>query len=219
MDIKKLFSSHGFKNFIGHFVEGLLIIAPLAITVLVIVKIMEFLSSTLGFIPRIVHPLLDPFIILAACIVLIYLIGRLSSSILFTPMYSRFEKDIEKVPLVRQLYSSVKDLMNAFMGSKKKFNHPVFVMIDKINNIRQIGFITQEDLTGITAESGLIAVYLPFSYGLNGKLLIVHRDNVIPINASSSEMMRFVVSGGVTTVDDEFKVKVKRAEGNEKAEN
>lgn len=208
MDMKKLFSSHGFKNFVGHFVEGILVVAPIAITIFVIAKIMQVVSSTLGFMPKIVNPMLDPVIIIVASIFLIYLIGRLSSSILFTPMYSRFEKDLEKVPLVRQLYSSVKDLLNAFVGSKKKFNHPVLVTIDKVNNIKQIGFITQEDLTGITTDKNLITVYLPFSYGFNGKLLIVGKDQVTPIKATSADIMRFVVSGGVTTLGDEPKKKI-----------
>lgn len=203
MDMKKIFSSHGFKNFIGHFVEGLLVIAPLAITAFVIVKVFQFITSSLGFIPRIIHPLLDPLIILAAVVLIIYVVGRFSSSFLFNPMYSRFEKEFEKVPLVRQLYSSVKDLMNAFVGSKKKFNRPVMVTLDKVNNIRQLGFITQEDISNITTEKGLIAVYMPFSYGINGKLLIVPRDSVSAIDASAAEVMKFIVSGGVTTLDDD----------------
>ncbi|NNM94880.1 MAG: DUF502 domain-containing protein [Bacteroidia bacterium] len=213
--MKKLFSSHGFKNFIGHFVEGLLVIAPFAITVGVIFKIMGMLSSTLGFIPKIVNPLIDPLIIIAACIVIIYLTGRLSSSILFTPMYSRFEKDLEKVPLVRQLYSAVKDLLNAFMGSKRKFNRPVLVTLDKVNNIKQIGFITQEDLTDITADKDMIAVYLPFSYGFNGKLLIVPRESVSPIKASSAQMMKFVVSGGVTGLKEDGEPESKKTNTDE----
>jgi uncharacterized membrane protein len=189
------------KNFLSHFVQGLIVIAPAAITIFIVVKVFEFVSATFGFMPKIIHPLLDPFIIGIGVIVLIYLIGLISSSILFTPMYTRIEKDIEKVPLIRIVYTSVKDLMSAFVGSKRRFNRPVLITLDKINNIKQLGFITQDNLSDMAIDKDYMAVYLPLSYGFSGKLLIVHRDNVQPLDASATDVMKFVVSGGVTHVD------------------
>jgi uncharacterized membrane protein len=200
MDLKDM-SSHRVKNFISHFVQGLIVIAPFIITIYIGYKVVGFLTSTLGYVPKMVHPLLDPLIILVSFILVIYVIGLLSSSLLFTPMYSRFEKDIEKVPLVRIVYTSVKDLMSAFVGSKKKFKRPVLVTLDKANNIKQLGFITQEDLSDMGIDKEYMGVYMPFSYGFSGKLLIVHKDNVTPVDGSSTDLMKFIVSGGVTHVD------------------
>ena len=197
----KNFFSHTSKNVISHFVQGLIVLAPLAITMYVLYKIFDFVHTTFHFMGVIVHPLVDPFIIAFAILLFIYIIGRLSSSLIFTPVYHKFEKDIERVPLIRIVYSSVKDLMSAFVGNKRKFNRPVMVTIDKVNNIKQMGFITQDDLTGMNIEKDYIAVYLPFSYGLSGKLLILHKDSVVPIDATATEVMKFVVSGGVTHVD------------------
>lgn len=199
--MKNLFSSHSVKNFFSHFVQGLIVITPAAITIFIGVKVVEFISSTFGFVPKIVDPYLDPLIILAAVVILIYLIGLISSSFLFTPMYTRFDKGIEKVPLVRIIYSSVKDMMSAFVGSKRKFNRPVLITLDKVNNIKQMGFITEEDLSAMSISNEYTAVYLPFSYGFSGKLLIVHKDNIAPLDASPTEAMKFIVSGGVTHVD------------------
>ncbi len=201
MAMKKLSQSHAVKNFIGHLIQGLLVLAPVAITGFVIYKIVEFVRSTFGFIGHIVHPLIDPFIILGIIVFVIYIIGRISASFLFTPMYDRFEKDIEKVPLIRIVYSSVKDIMSAFVGSKKKFNKPVLVTIDKINGIKQIGFVTQDDLSNMSIDATYTAVYMPFSYGFSGKLLIVKKESIEPLDATSAEAMKFVVSGGVTHVD------------------
>lgn len=201
MALNENFKSQVVKNFLGHMVQGLLVITPVVITVYAVYKIVTYVGSAFGWIHHIVHPLLDPFIILAAMVVIVYIVGRVSASFLFTPMYDRFEKDIEKVPLIRVIYSSVKDMMSAFVGSKRKFNRPVLVTVDRVNDIKQIGFITQEDLTTMAIAKEYTAVYMPFSYGLSGKLLIVKKENIEPLDATSAEAMKFVVSGGVTHVD------------------
>jgi uncharacterized membrane protein len=200
MDMKDSFA-HGLKNAIGHFVQGLIVIAPFAITVFVFYKVLDIVHSTFHFVGVIVHPLLDPFIILIAIVLFIYIIGRISATLLFTPMYHRMEKDIERVPLIRVVYTSVKDMMSAFVGSKRRFNRPVLVTIDKANNIKQMGFITQEDLSNMKIEKEYVAVYMPFSYGFSGKLLIMPKENVVAVDASATEVMKFIVSGGVTHVD------------------
>jgi uncharacterized membrane protein len=200
MELKERIA-HALKNFIGHFIQGLIVIAPLAITVFVFYKVWDIIHSTFGFVGKIVHPLLDPFIIIASIVIVIYIIGQISASFLFTPVYNRFEKDLGKVPFIRQVYSSVKDVMSAFVGSKRKFNQPVLVTMDKVNNIKQIGFLTQGDLSNMSIDKEYTAVYMPFSYGFSGKLLIVHRENIAPLDATSAEAMKFVVSGGVTHVD------------------
>lgn len=199
--VKEFFSSQGAKNFISHLVQGLIVITPTAITVFVIYKVLTTVASFFGLIHHIVNPLLDPIIVIAAVVLVIYIVGRISASFIFTPMYDRFEKDIEKVPLIRIVYSSVKDLMSAFVGSKRKFNKPVLVTIDKVNGIKQIGFVTQQDLTNISIGEEYTAVYMPFSYGFSGKLFIVRKDSIEPLDMKGSEAMKFVVSGGVTHVD------------------
>jgi uncharacterized membrane protein len=197
----KTLKSQFVKNFIGHLVQGMLIITPTAITVFFVYKVVTSIASFFGFIHHIVHPLLDPFIIIGAVVFIIYVVGRISASFLFTPMYDRFEKDIEKVPLIRLVYSSVKDIMSAFVGSKRKFNKPVLVTIDRVNDVKQIGFITQDDLSTMSIGKEYTAVYIPFSYGLSGKLFIVNKKNIEPLDATASEAMKFAVSGGVTHVD------------------
>jgi uncharacterized membrane protein len=198
--MNKLTNSRAFKNFISYFIQGFVVLAPVVITAYIFYRIFEFLMDS--FHPfKIVHPLLDPFIFIAGITLLIYIFGRITSSLIFTPLYIRFEKDIERVPLIRGIYSAVKDILSAFMGSKKKFNRPVLVTIDKANNIKQLGFITRTDLTQMSIEIDYVAVYLPFTYSLSGKLIIVHKDNVTPLDASSTDVLKFIITGGVTTMD------------------
>lgn len=200
MDMKKILKSTIVKNFISHCVQGLIVIAPIVVTVFVFYRLFIFFNQTFQ-VPKIVNPYLDPFIILAGIILFIYLVGRLSGSIFFTPVQVGLEKGVERVPFIRVVYSAVRDLFSAFIGNKKKFNRPVLVTIDRANDIKQLGFVTQTDLSNLSITPNYISVYLPFSYGFNGKLIIVNKDSIQPIDASATEVMKFVVSGGVTHVD------------------
>ena len=105
-------------------------VAPLVITVFVFYRLFIFFNNTFQF-PRIVNPYLDPLIIPLGIILLVYIVGRLSASIFFTPVYVRLEKGVERVPFIRVVYSAIKDIFSAFVGNKRKFNRPVLVTIDR----------------------------------------------------------------------------------------
>ena len=102
--------------------------------------------------------------------------------------------------MLKLIYSSVKDLIEAFVGEKKRFTKPVLVTVNDNPKLQRIGFVTDDDLTAVGLPKEVIAVYLPFSYGFNGQLVVVNAVNVTPINASGTEMMKFVISGGVSDI-------------------
>jgi uncharacterized membrane protein len=107
-----------------------------------------------------------------------------------------FEDVLKRLPFVRLLYSSSKDLLSAFVGEKRRFDMPVVVSLYGDAGPKAIGFVTKESL----AEFGLadhVAVYLPESYNFAGNLFVVPRSRVTPIDAESADVMAFVVSGGV----------------------
>jgi uncharacterized membrane protein len=128
---------------------------------------------------------------------LITLLGFLGKFLFATSLYVAFEALLEKTPLVKIVYSSTKDLINAFVGEKKRFSQPVLVMLNKEAGIEKIGFITREDLS-IIGVNDKVAVYLPHSYNFSGNLFIVPRENVKLLNVSGTETMKFIVSAGVT---------------------
>jgi uncharacterized membrane protein len=68
-------------------------------------------------------------------------------------------------------------------------------------NIREIGFITDDDLQELGLGKEFAAVYVPMSYSISGRLLIVPKENVAPLDVNGSDAMKFVVSGGVSEVD------------------
>ena len=185
-----------------YFFQGLLITVPVVITAIVVYKLFYLVVSLFSIFGIIVSPVIDPFIEIAISLFIIFLMGVLGSSIILRPLFSMFDYAMEHTPFIKIVYSSIKDLLSAFVGSKKRFNKPVLITINKENNIQQLGFITKEDLSEIHIKKGTVAVYVPLSYSFSGNLLIVPADSVIPVDASSPEVMKFIVSGGVTDIDD-----------------
>ena len=190
------------SKFLRYFIQGLIITVPVAITSFVIYKVIDWISSFFGFFGVIVSPFVDPFIVIGIAIALIFMMGLLGSSIILQPLFIMFDNMMEHTPVIKTLYSSIKDLLAAFVGSKKRFNKPVLVTINKENNIQQLGFVTQEDLTELKLKKGTVAVYVPLSYSFSGNLLIVPSDHITVVDASSSEVMKFIISGGVTDIEE-----------------
>ncbi len=187
---------------VRYFIQGLIITVPVGITAIVVYKVFDWVRSLFSMFGTIVSPVIDPIIILATALILIFLMGLLGSSIVLRPLFSLLDNTLEQTPVVKTVYSSIKDFMSAFVGSKKRFNKPVLVTINKENNIQQLGFITKEDLSELNLSKNCVAVYMPLSYSISGNLLIVPTDHITVVDASSAEVMKFIVSGGVTDIDD-----------------
>lgn len=189
------------KNIVRYFIQGLLITVPVGISFFIVFYIFMKIGQALSFIGLSINPYVDPLIGAVAVFIFIILIGMLGSTILIQPLLLVMDRIAEKTPLFKTVYSSVKDLMSAFVGDKKKFNQPVIVLIDKLNNIQQLGFITQTNLHELGVTDGKVAVYLPNSYAFSGTLVIVPKENIFPLHASSAETLKFIVSGGITHID------------------
>jgi uncharacterized membrane protein len=190
------------KKIIRYFVQGLIITVPVAITLIVLYKLIAWIGSLFTMFGTIVSPVIDPFIVIAFALGLIVIMGMLGSSIILRPLFSLFDHALEHTPFIKTIYSSIKDLLSAFVGAKKRFNKPVLVTINRENNIQQLGFITKEDLSELNLKKEYVAVYVPLSYSFSGNLLIVPSDHITLVDASSPEVMKFIVSGGVTDIDD-----------------
>jgi len=186
------------RRIFNYFLGGLLITLPIAGTVFIIFKTFAFLDGifpTEGLLGKSI-PGLSIVIILGG----ITLIGYVSSWVLTKPLLDFIDSQLERVPGIKIIYSSIKDLMGAFVGDKKKFTEPVAVEMN--SGIFKLGFVTQKNLEGIQMD-GFVAVYFPHSYNFSGNLFLVPKDRVKAIDANSSELMKFIVSGGVTDIHKE----------------
>lgn len=180
-----------------YFLRGLLYTVPVVIVIYVVTQIFLLIGDLLHHIGFKIHPLIDPFMGLALLVLLIIIFGILGSSLLFRPLFRMIEDVIEKTPFVSIIYTSIKDILKAFVGENKRFNKPVLVSMNADATIEKIGFITQTDMEKLGIASGKVAVYLPHSYNFSGNLFIVKADRVKPLDMSSSEAMKFIVSGGI----------------------
>lgn len=179
------------KRILSYFLQGLLYTLPVFATVYVIIEAIIFVD---GIIPVKV-PGLGLLIILSS----LTLIGFIGTRFI-TPNIISVDKYLDKVPLIKTVYTSVKDLLSAFVGKKKRFTEPVLVKME--GNVERFGFVTQHDLTDLGISADKVAVYIPFSYALTGNLIVVPKTSVSPVDGNSADIMKFVISGGVTEIEE-----------------
>ena len=180
-----------YQRTIQYFLQGLLILGPVSITLYFIYLVFDKIDGLLR--PAINIPGLG-FIIIIAFIILV---GYVSSFFVMERLLSVLDRFLEKAPGIKLLYSFIKDFFEAFAGNKKKFTHNVLACVDD-TDVWRVGFITQEDMSSFGMEN-YVAVYLPMSYSVAGNVYIISKERVRPMhNVSATQSMKFAVSGGVT---------------------
>lgn len=131
--------------------------------------------------------------------IIIMIAGVLVTNVVTDPIKKWFNRWINRLPLFKFLYSSIKDLTVAFVGDEKKFNEAVIVEVNEFG-LKKIGFLVQKDLTKLGLP-GDVAVYFPYSYSFAGQVVIIAADKVKPLDRNAADMMKFVISGGVSGLD------------------
>jgi uncharacterized membrane protein len=173
------------------FAQGLLVLAPVAITIWIV----WFTVTTLDRWLETSVPGLGIAIAAAG----IALIGYLTGNVVGNRLLSWLEAGLQRVPLIRILYNSLRDLFGAFVGQKRKFDKPVAVELNK-HGLKVLGFLTSEHFDD-PQLAGHVSVYLPESYNFAGNLIVVPREHVHPLDADGAEFMAFIISGGVTDMN------------------
>ncbi|MNT02176.1 hypothetical protein D3C72_1366640 [compost metagenome] len=171
-------------------------VIPLALTFYIIASGITFVDGLLS--SRIPILSLVPGSGLVIVLISITFIGVLANYLITEPISNWFLGLLDRVPLLKLIYSSIRDFMESFFGEKKKFNEPVIVQINDYG-LKRVGFITQKDLSKFDLE-GEVGVYFPNSYGIMGEYYIIPADKVKPLNMNSADVMKYVVSGGVSDI-------------------
>ncbi|AKQ46535.1 membrane protein [Rufibacter radiotolerans] len=179
------------KRLLRYFLNGFLIVAPISLTVYIIVAIINWLDDLFW--------LEYPGVGLLLIILLVTIVGFVGSSFLVKPFLVITERVMNRLPLVSMIYSSLKDLFDAFVGENQKFNQPVLVKMTQYQDTFKLGFVTQPSMEAIHLPEK-VAVYFPHSYNFSGELFLVDRENVTYLDIPSGEMMKFIVSGGVSSL-------------------
>ncbi len=204
-----MFKAFSYRKVLQYFLQGLLVTAPLAITIFFIYWIVTSIDNLIpiftivGSDGRIqVRNFGLGFLLIIGAICLI---GYLSTFFIQSRFFNLFDGWLEKTPGIKFIYSTVKDFFEAFAGEKKKFNRPVLANIDD-KDVWRIGFLTQEDVE----EMGLkdyVAVYIPMSYSIAGNVYLIPANRIKSLDSqiTPAEAMKFAISGGVTKKVDEEK--------------
>lgn len=193
------------RKVLQYLLQGLLVTAPLAITIYLIYW---FVSSVDSWLPLFRVKQADGSVItrnyglgFVAIIAALIVIGFLSSNFLTSRLFSLFDAWLERTPGIKFIYSSIKDFFEAFAGNKRKFKKAVLVSVFQ-PDVYQVGFITDED----ASEFGLtdhISVYVPNAYAFAGQLYIVSKERVRTLDISASDALKYAISGGVAEVDED----------------
>lgn len=195
-----------------YFLQGLIILAPIAITIYAVSSLFTFVDSILpnivdGIAPNLLRDTQGNRIkIPGAGSILVILIvigvGYISSSFIVSRLVDLFDKILERTPGIKIIYSTLKDFFEAFAGNKRKFDRSVLVSIEA-NDVWRVGFITQEEVKQFGLNE-YVAVYIPQSYAFAGHLYFVKKDRIrLLTDISSADAMKFAISGGVTDIDEE----------------
>lgn len=194
------------KKFLNYFLNGLLISVPLAVVLYVVYQLFTFMDD-------LILPFLNPgrepenyrfrgfgFIILVA---IITTVGYFGNTLIAKPIQRWIDRLLDRIPLIKTIYKAIADLLSAFVGKKKRFNQPVLVKISKDSDLQKIGFITDADLSQLGDIRGKVAVYFPHSYNFSGNLFVVPIENIKPLDQNPADVMKYIVSGGVSDMDED----------------
>lgn len=190
-----------FRKIFQYFLQGILLVAPVVIVLYILYSL--FVSVD-GWLNSKISPLIGfniPGLGIFILFISLTLLGFIGQTALLKPLKNIAGKFIKRIPVLNLLYSSINDLFSAFVGKEKKFNVPVKVLFNAENNLWKLGFVTKESMNVIENEE-LAAVYFPHSYNFSGELYLVPKERIRYLKLSPAEVMKFIVSGGVTRFEN-----------------
>jgi uncharacterized membrane protein len=190
----------------GIFLTGLLAVLPIAITIAVVLWVIQFAESVLGGLLGYLLPgsLYLPGLGLAFAILLIFLVGLGLQGMFVNQLLLGVDGVLNRIPLVKTVYGAVRDLTGMLGGeSKRRFSRVVMVQLPG-TQIRLIGFVTIENLhkAGLASGDNEVAVYLPMSYQIGGYTLLLPRSCLTPLDMGFEDAMRFVITAGLSRPHD-----------------
>ncbi|MEO8178875.1 MAG: DUF502 domain-containing protein [Deltaproteobacteria bacterium] len=175
------------KTLLRYFAQGVLVAAPMLLTLYLVITLMAAVDGLMHI------PIPGLGLVVTLCI--LTLLGFVASSVIGTRVMAQADVLLRRVPLVKILYRALKDLVSAFVGDRKGFDRPVSVQLPGAQ-VRLLGFITR-DAIPLAGFEQYVAVYFPQAYNFAGNLLFVPRASVQPLSIKSSELMSFIISGGI----------------------
>jgi len=187
-----------------YFVKGLLVVVPIGAAFFLIYWAVSTIDKALNlsdvlWVDKAGKHVYIPGLGILNVLVVILIAGILVTNVVTDPIKRWFNRWLNRLPLIKFLYSSIKDLTEAIVGEEKKFNEPVIVEVNEFG-LKKVGFIVQKDLSSLDLP-GEVAVYFPYSYSFAGQVVIISATKVKHLDKNAADMMKFVISGGVSGLD------------------
>ena len=198
----------------NYFLQGLLYMAPLGITVYILYALFDFVDGLLRSSIQSLFGVDIPGLGLVIILAMVTLLGYVGQTVIAQPAKKYLNQFIRQAPFLQTIYTTTKDFLGAFLGKEKKFIHPVLVKLNREYELERIGFLTQTDLSELKIKDK-VAVYFPQSYSFSGDLFIVPSENVFPLDITPRDAMKFAVTGGVAKVNESSEEKNKDEYKNE----
>jgi len=182
---------------------GLITLLPVILTLYLLYWFVVTTETFLGGVIRAVIPqqFYSPGMGMVAGLIFAFFVGLLMHTFIARQILSYIEKLLQRLPLIKSVYLSIRDLLNYFSSEKKKDFEQVVAVTMGETGMQLIGLVTQADMSKMPAglnEKDNLLVYIPMSYGIGGFAVLVPRAATKPLNMSMEDAMRFTLTAGVT---------------------
>jgi Uncharacterized conserved protein len=184
----------------NNFIAGVVVLIPIGITLYLTVFIINISSK---LIPKEINPnhylpYNIPGLEILIAVLLITIIGWISLSFIGKRLFNFFETILNKIPIIRTIYSAVEQLIETFTSSKSDKKTVVLVEYPR-KGVYAVGFATKENTGEIRKKAGkdLLNVFVPTTPNpTSGFLLMFPKDEVIFLDLTFEEASKFIVSAG-----------------------
>ncbi|MFF2596005.1 DUF502 domain-containing protein [Priestia megaterium] len=188
------------KAIIKSFINGLLTIVPIILVIYILVRVFNFSDSILG---NVLKPYMKqdyiPGVGILATLVLITFLGWLSTRFFAGKIINLIDRLLERIPLVKTLYTVIKDTFQSFLGEKKSFSKVVLVTMPG-TSMKVIRFVTSEEVEEVIHSlKDHFAVYVPQTFQVAGFTFLIPKEEIEWLDIKPEEAMKFVLSGGVSS--------------------
>jgi len=183
------------------FFTGLATLVPVAATLYFLYWLAITTESLLGRMVRMVLPeqYYLPGTGVAVSIMLVFAVGLLMKSWLVRMVFSWWENLLYRIPLIKSIYGSIRDLIS-FISRTPETELQQVVTVSMGKGLRVIGFVTRDNLADLSSDMVAdddIVVYVPLGYMIGGHTMLISRSRIQPLNLSREDAMRFVLTGGL----------------------
>jgi uncharacterized membrane protein len=176
------------KALVKNFLRGCLVLVPAVVTIYAVYFVFEKIDGLLG--------LRVPGAGFALTVALITAVGALTGNVVGKRLVALADRLLARLPLIKLLYTALRDLMAALLGEQRSFDRPVVVALSADGALKAFGFITRDDVSHLGIRDH-VAVYFPQSINFAGQLALVPRARVQPLDVPPSQLLPFIVSGGM----------------------